>query len=634
MSVSTSYGTVPLVVHLILLCGVYGHHTYWIAPRTSQCGGRTPCKTLNAYTRDNASVFSTSHTRWIFLQGQHHLTGNRYIVIEHAKNITLMGEYPCRSLRRDLCSSILLRQDWDDPIRMHNVTDLVMADMRFSPTEYSHVWLTLKSILNLTIRAVLVDDGAVLRITKPKGSVLISELTTKNLVMYITRPYNTLPSSAECEDLSNKVNITCKLVWVNVIIFNSTFQLGEYGANRITITDTGQYNISHIIPVQCPDSPYIVFVHFSHCIFRNSSLPLELYFNAESPCSKVTISNSVFIHNGLRGAVSIMLNGPHHVEVKNTHFTNNHVRCIIEVQYGPRANRYTVNDKTHYIPSIIIDNCTFVNNIITGSALINIEYESGILSRQDNTINIAFYGNNIFTNNKPEEDEGVDDSIDYNGFHFVIAMNNVFVGISGMVRIEHNEMNVAAMTLSPKSKILLHNNSQLRIDNNGKPETTTQVLVYYSRNTFEKFLKECYVHDCDPRCLFQFVDDNGVYIAEDDLQYFNASIILSNGGSREKTSEDPRPHYLLYNANLQNCTLTLRERNKSIDEGEKRTFLKLDSWDNTTLSLVHPAYHICSCDPTQPEDTTLWDCSHGDITSTVYPGQLVRALWHLDILGL
>ena len=238
-------------------------------------------------------------------------------------------------------------------------------------------------------------------------------------------------------------------------------------------------------------------------------------------------------------------------------------------------------------------------------------------------------GNNIFTNNKPEEDEG------YNEFDFVIAMNNVQVGVSGMVIIEHNEVNVAAMTVSPNSKILLHNNSQLRIVNNGKPQTTTQVLVYYSRDTFEKNLKECYTVDCDQRCLFQFVDDNGMYIAEDDLQYFNTSIILSNVGSRRKTSADTRPHYLLYNANLQNCTLTLREGNKSMDENEKRTFFKLDSWDNTTFPVVHPAYHICTCDPTQPEDRDLWNCSHGEITSTVYPGLLMRVgLVALGYFGL
>ena len=140
----------------------------------------------------------------------------------------------------------------------------------------------------------------------------------ETLLCILLGPIIKLSSSAECADLSHKVNITCKLVWVNVIIFNP-FQLGEYGKNHITI-DTRHY-ISDIIPVQCPDSPYIVLVHFSHCVVRNSSLPLELYFNTKSPCSKVTISNSVFIHNGLIVPLSMTLNGPHQVEMKNTHFT-------------------------------------------------------------------------------------------------------------------------------------------------------------------------------------------------------------------------------------------------------------------------------------------------------------------------
>ena len=128
MSVSTSYSTVLLVVHLTLLCAVHGQHTYWIAPRIPQCRGRTPCNTLDGYARDNASLLSTSHTRWIFLRGQHRLTGDSYIVIEHAINITLTGEYPCRNIRRDQCSTILLPQDSSNPIRIRNVTDFVNYD--------------------------------------------------------------------------------------------------------------------------------------------------------------------------------------------------------------------------------------------------------------------------------------------------------------------------------------------------------------------------------------------------------------------------------------------------------------------------------------------------------------------------
>ena len=78
-----------------------------------------------------------------------------YIVIEHAINVTLTGEYPCGSIIRDQCSTILLLEDSSNPIPIYNVTEFVMMDLRFSATEYSYTELTLEYIHNMKIRAVL-----------------------------------------------------------------------------------------------------------------------------------------------------------------------------------------------------------------------------------------------------------------------------------------------------------------------------------------------------------------------------------------------------------------------------------------------------------------------------------------------
>ena len=78
MLMCSRYIAALLLALIIILCGVYvhGQHTYWIAPDVTQCRDERRCQTLENYTRHNASLFSTSHTKWIFLQGEHHLKDN------------------------------------------------------------------------------------------------------------------------------------------------------------------------------------------------------------------------------------------------------------------------------------------------------------------------------------------------------------------------------------------------------------------------------------------------------------------------------------------------------------------------------------------------------------------------------
>ena len=634
MSVITSYKTVLLVVHLAILCEVHGQHTYWIAPHTSQCGGRTPCQTLDSYARNNASLFSTSHTRWVFLRGQHNLGED--IDIEHATNITLTGEYPCSSTRSEQCSSALPRKITSaicvksaQFFMIHNMTELVITNLRFEcflssleddiMSNFQRA-IFLHHIHNLTIQGSIIDTS--LEIVKPSGLVYISQVTANHLWMEITNPL-TPPHSAECEIRPD----TCKQFWVNATIVNSTFStiqkipiIGSGRGNVIIITD--EEEDSHNRSVQCHNSSYATTVHFSHCVFRGAQASLYLEFRTKTPCTQVKISNCDFLLGiAVYNVLDFMLMGSHRVEVENSRFIDNEVIDIIVIEYYAMDDHHNTDKDIHFNPTIIINNCTFENNSVQNSVIRTIcqTRKSGY---QHICMHLAFHGHNIFLNNR--DCFGRDTKLCTWNSRFILALEKVMVGVSGVVEIETNGIDVATMTVSPNSKILLHNNSQLRIVNNINPSTTAQVLVYYSRDTFQQFLEECNMDGCDGRCLFQFVDDNGMYIGEDDLEYFNASIVLSNRGSSGETKEDTQPHYLTYNANVHNCTLTLREGNKTLEDDEKRRFLKLDSWDNTTFPMVHPAYYICSCDPTQPEDRSLWDCSNGTITSTVYPGLSVR----------
>ena len=614
MSASTS-STVLLVVHLAILCGVHGQHTYWIASNTSQCGGRTPCQTLDSYAKDNASLFSTSHAMWVFLRGEHYLSVDIFIL--YSMNITLTGENPCIGIGSETCSTIIMSEHLSGGLLVYNVKNITMTYLNcFHEADPNNaIKLTLKYVQNLSIQAITLDIG--LYIFYPRGDIFISQLSAKTgLYIEIVIPTNTVGEES----------------LVNVTINNSTFELANEQDRRNNIIDiqiTGAIHYRRDVgPVQCHDnstSTAAVTLHFNHCVFRHRKSPVALQFLTNIHCSKVVISDSVFINN--RGYVLLLtLMGPHHVHLENTHFLDN---AQSDIMMGIFATEYyvsnprTTDQEEHFIPNIRVENCTFVNNTVQNT-LMNIHFEPSFKASSRHTQNgmylpIGFYGHNTFTYNMAE--------IEHDFFLEILTLNKVLAIVDGTLEIENNTLNGSVMRISPNSRMLFQNNSGLRILNNNN--SAIQLLVDYTNfnigGSFRKLFKliENWDRDNgDGTCLFQFVDDNGMYIAEDDLEYFNASIVLSNGGPREKASKDTQQHYLIYNAKLQNCTLTLREGNKTIEEDEKRRILKLDSWDETTIG--SPAYYACTCDPTQPDDRNLWDCSSGTITKTVYPGLLVK----------
>ena len=564
---------------------------------------------------------------------------DKYVNIQNAMNVTFTGEYPCTSSVNDQCSTVLLPKVEERSIHITNVTGLVIANIMFLSHSVgyqgvnSQGTLFLEHVRYVTIQAVVLH-GHILELVQPSGSVYISELTANRLKIEITNFIDKSPHSAECDTTSNKFN-TCEQFWVNVTIFNSTFQLQEtkniYMTNGIDFSDTSVH--SHEFgSAQCPNSSFTTRVHFKHCVFRNGTSPLTVSFHTKTHCSKMTFSNCVFIHNTIDsevGGMKIWLYGPHQIELENTEFLENYLDYVINVE-SKWAGKQSTSEEIDSSPSIIFNNCRFVNNSIR-KTLMNIGYSSTIYSMVYTHyilpyIHLGFYNHNVFIDNKANLRDK---------FYSVLAMDSVLLRVAGLVQIENNKVDMVAMTLSAISRILLHNNSQLRIANNSRLlfihsryHSAIQLAIYIGRGVSEAQLfdhiKECNVESetCDGRRVFQLVDDKGRYIAEDDLEYFNTSIILSNRDPWEKTRKERILHLLIYNVNLQDCTLILREGDKRMKKSVKRRIFKLDSWDETAIA--SPAYYACTCDPAHPHDRSLWDCSSGNITTTEYPGLTVR----------
>ena len=72
---------------------------FWVAPTFEQCGNRTAgkakvhCNTLKGY-QQTSSIFSTSHSKWIFLKGEHYMD-QFPVIVSGVTNITWTGEADC-----------------------------------------------------------------------------------------------------------------------------------------------------------------------------------------------------------------------------------------------------------------------------------------------------------------------------------------------------------------------------------------------------------------------------------------------------------------------------------------------------------------------------------------------------------
>lgn len=113
-----SFVLLCLVIWFITACaavsGPFGNagEVYYVAAshRTSRCGERVPCKTVQGYIEENATIFQTSGVTWVFLTGQHHLPGP--LAITNVHNVTLTGERgPVTILTSTLSGGCLMLQN-------------------------------------------------------------------------------------------------------------------------------------------------------------------------------------------------------------------------------------------------------------------------------------------------------------------------------------------------------------------------------------------------------------------------------------------------------------------------------------------------------------------------------------------
>ena len=336
------------------------------------------------------------------------------------------------------------------------------------------------------------------------------------------------------------------------------------------------------------------------CTFEDVHEPLRIKGGTD-----ITVEQSQFINSS--GPILTVVSNYFIVKLKDVTFLENEASRLSHViSVMPAINNTWLFDSMSYIS---VDNCVFRDNRLY-SYQIYIGYFS-----EFNPTTVVFKGHNVIQNNTGGG----------------VYLNYGVMWIQGELHIENNYDTVApsyslvqssatvVLKIKGASLIQFSNNSQLSIKNN---EGYGIYLTEYVHHEL-CFRIGYFYYTCGPithkkACFLRFVYDKGTVVTEQDLEDFNTSLVVSGNFPTYGTNQEHLPGKQLYHTHLHNCEFILDNTTKIMGEEEMKKYLKLDSWDRTTIG--SPPYYMCSCDATQPNNEILWKCDDVAIFRVLYPG--------------
>ena len=197
-----------------------------------------------------------------------------------------------------------------------------------------------------------------------------------------------------------------------------------------------------------------------------------------------------------------------------------------------------------------------------------------------------------------------------NNYGIGLVLNDTSLEIHGYNDIHEND---GGLVMTSDSLLLMANGSVLKVSNNSAEFGGGIHISYKGRSiaSYQDFL-HCYVYKttCPGWCFFQFVDQNGHLLMQDELYSYEANLNLEGNYASRDGNE-------IFNGHLHNCSLMTKDRvlDASMDYLLKvlpSRVLQEDALD----SLPH---YICLCNTSNVQDYSLWNC-HQNLTLTINPG--------------
>ena len=662
-----------LVAWCISACGAVGEpygkageKVYYVdasdVDSTGRCGERVPCKTVQEYIKENATIFQTSGVTWVFLAGQHDLQGP--LAMSNVHNVTLTGERkPVSSLTSVLSGGCLL----------------------------------LQNVGSLTLQYLMVDS--------------LPLLNCSTFVEMMDSVRHFVIHSCNFQHLYSVVSITSELsmdcgTHFDLLIHGSVFNSGGiYDREALTI-----------YMEDCVNGPK-VRIEVERCHFTGSAISFQL-FNSTLSSYDVQIKQTGFrfsankwspmmeflLHIPYVSGKSLLFNKERIVNISECVFTVLHTSAISMLytvdsecylnpghlschDIQPLVGRTEIqNCKIHsdifrihpVIESSLIDPCIDLAALGCPSRLILVLSNNSIIGKmkvQDPDFQLLFpddvyslfmkwdpwtrftalpdwprdlklsdlahVSTITFDRNRPEFYKYFEASVEFKGFrrfHASLAGGNYIedspgtgfrllnahleiTGVNTVTRSGYyptSDLGIVeikpechGVSLTPDSLLLLHVNATLNItDNLGTPVGGG---VYVSPSGFDT---SCLApsnlpsESCAELCFFQLVNPSGGFVSRESIPFHQAILSVTRNDAESAIGKD------VFNGHLATCSMWTPSGLTTLDELHKKQYL-------ITSSRVFPAissfpYNICICIDNLAGRK---DCTLKKWKRLLYPGQ-------------
>ena len=658
---------------------------FWVASSLDHCGSKTPCNTLGGY-QSNSTVFSTSHSTWIFLKGEYFMAESD-IVISGVTNITWTGEKDCVSGRAEcilyiavgwpggyfvFLHSIIIKNAEFVSIKDIKVThERVELLTRFKSidrrtTKIHTCVLQVRNVQTFRIDSVsyifstdLFLRGKCIEIEQPSGSYdILNSIIQTTAFSFEAK---TLGGWDISMDSCSEPRILILKIWNSHFLY-VTFAINVIGGDsvdydyvviQITENQFIGVNIVHSIDIfglKLPQQLQIeitIDLIIERNVFLGSSstvvklqLPVFLYQNKTQNTITIKQSNVSAVLNRIRfdQLKKFQLNFQFHCPY-NCNITTCSERTVIYPTVRIQILSMAFFDECQAVlprppecyAQIMMLNYHPVIIAITTTSFQNIDhrYQAAVLSLHGfNWLRVSLEGNStiILRSYAPGSRGLILEDSDLQ----IIESNFVYNLLQGVECRDQlcDERSKVSILLSSNSHLLLSNNSKLLIITSPENILSPRICITNHINeTFEDFVN-CKVlnpETCPGLCFFQFIDEYGRYFKEEELEYISAMLQPPNS---ELLVEDlyniTSPTYVV-NGHFNKCRLnTLSGTTEVSNKIINKTF----SYDVRKDATV--PYEICLCQSTMPKNKTLWNCNQTSSVS-VYHGQKVQLL--VTLLG-
>ena len=595
--------------------------TFWVAPTVADCQIKLPCNTLAGYQNDSTNVFSTSHATWVFLKG-YHLMLPTPIVVSGAENVTWTGETGCTPKKCKIiqpsyngtlnCSCVVF--DSCHGVKVSKLGFISSVTARYR----RHCFIVkLDSVEDAALHSVMLKEKDGLVVFNASGRYeLVNSFIMRNAHWM---ELNFCPHySKNCSlslHLTNLTFINSKMLLLIGKYANTEYRSISVVVDNCSFTGQGLYQLAFDV-TSYPSDSFTIIVRNS--VFENSistSLRLRMVLMVQNKSlvgvpqyrplillDGVSVSNSYYgvcIDLGYKFPNNNSCDVQHpEIIIANSSFSDSkkshkyaNVNAVRVILWPSNSAYYEWCNAQHSFPAL---NSSTVFKL-RGSKFHSNEFSAVVYLKGFSWHRAAFEGGNEISNNHGTGLELIDSQLEIHGYN-VIQKNDG-----------------GGLYMTSDSLLLMANGSVLNVSHNSAEFGGGIHISYKGRSiaSYEDFL-HCYVYKttCPGWCFFQFVDQNGHLLMQDELNAYQANLSLEKNHALKDGNE-------IFNGHLDNCSLMTED---GVLSASMDTLLKVLSSrvleDDALDSLPH---YICLCNTSNPKDYSLWNCQR-NFTFTVYPG--------------